>query len=127
MRRASKPAPECDFPNREEGPANPQPSLALLRFGQLEGRIMRALWSFGEVTLDDLHRLLADAAISQPVLRSMLEKLHLKRLVRTRKLHHTRFYRAAHDQTTFIRLLRSQLSGFLGESGLSLLLADSDL
>jgi predicted transcriptional regulator len=93
--------------------------LALLRFGQLEGRVLHTLWSFGEITLGDLHQLLADTALSRSVVRSTLEKLHLKRLVRLRTVHRTCFYRAAVDQTTFIRLLKAQLTDFLGEAGMA--------
>lgn len=95
--------------------------LALLRFGALEGRVLHALWSFEEVTLADLHHLLIDTVPSVAVLRSTLEKLHLKRLIRLRKVHRTCFYRAAVDQSTFIRLLRAQLAGFLGEDGMRML------
>jgi predicted transcriptional regulator len=95
--------------------------LALLRFGPREGRVLHALWSFEEVTLADLHHLLFEPAISLGSLRSTLEKLRLKRLVRLRHVHRTCYYRAAFDQPTFIRLLHSQLSEFLGSEGMSLL------
>jgi len=95
--------------------------LALLRFGQQEGRVLHALWTFEEVTLADLHGLLADTGLSRSSLRTTLEKLHLKRLVRLRKVHRTCYYRAAFDQPTFIRLLHAQLAGFLGAEGMSLL------
>jgi predicted transcriptional regulator len=101
--------------------AGAREELALLRFGPLEGRVLHTLWSFDEITLADLHHLLADTAISQSVLRSTLEKLHLKRLIRSRKVHRTCFYRATFDQSTFIRLLRVQLAGFLGEAGMAIL------
>ncbi|HVL75662.1 MAG TPA: BlaI/MecI/CopY family transcriptional regulator [Noviherbaspirillum sp.] len=93
--------------------------LALLRFGPLEGRVLHALWAFHEVTLADLHHLLGDAALTPTVLRATLERLHLKRLIRLRKVHRTCFYRAALDQSTFISLLHHQLAGFLGEEGMS--------
>lgn len=102
------------IPYRPEEPA-------LLRFGRLEGRVLNALWSFEEVTLADLHHLLGDAALSLTSLRATLEKLHLKHLIRLRKVHRTCYYRAALDQATFIRLLHAQLSGFLGREGMSLL------
>jgi predicted transcriptional regulator len=97
--------------------------LALLRFGQLEGRVLHALWLFEEVTLADLHHLLAASVVSRAGLRAALEKLHLKRLVRLRKVHRTCYYRAAVDQATFIRLLHAQLLGFLGAEGMTLLRA----
>lgn len=95
--------------------------LPLLRFGELEGRVLHALWSFEELTLADLQNLLATPAVSHANLRAALEKLHLKRLIRLRKLHRTCYYRAAYDQATFIRLLHVQLSGFLGTEGMALL------
>lgn len=95
--------------------------LALLRFGRAEGRVLHALWSFEEITLADLHHLLDEPALSLTSLRATLEKLHLKRLIRLRKVHRICYYRAAFDRPTFIRLLRTQLAGFLGEDGMSLL------
>lgn len=94
---------------------------ALLRFGALEGRVLHALWTFEEVTLADLHHLLADPAISATGLRATLEKLHLKHLIRLRKVHRTCYYRASVDRHTFIALLHLQLARFLGEDGMSLL------
>ena len=99
--------------------AGTREKLSLLRFGPLEGRVLQMLWSFDEITLADLHHLLADLTISESVLRSTLDKLHMKQLIRFRKVHRTCFYRAAVDQATFIRLLHAQLSGFLGEAGMA--------
>jgi predicted transcriptional regulator len=122
MRGASTSASAVDRVSDDETiPVGGREELALLRFGPLEGRVMHTLWSFDEITLADLHHLLADTAISQSVLRSTLEKLHLKRLIRSRKVHRTCFYRAAFDQATFIRLLSVQLAGFLGEAGMVVL------
>ena len=102
-------------------PAGAKEEVALLRFGPLEGRVLHTLWSFDEITLADLHHILADPAISQAVLRSALEKLHMKRFIRSRKVHRTCFYRAAIDQSTFIRVLHAQLAGFLGKAGMAIL------
>jgi len=106
--------------------ADEKEQLALLRFGALEGRIMQALWCYEEVTPADLHLLLGDAAISQDVLRSLLEKLHLKHLVRFRRVHRTVFYRATIDRARFIHILRCQLAEFFGDSAPALLDSISD-
>jgi len=96
--------------------------LALLRFGPLEGRVLAALWSFEEVTLADLQHLLAEPALSTASLRAVLDRMHLKRLIHLRKVHRTRYYRAALDRATFLRLLHAQLAGFLGADGMRELL-----
>lgn len=100
--------------------------LALLRFGPLEGRILRALWSFEEVTLADLQHLLAEPTLSTASLRAVLDRMHLKRLIHLRKVHRLRYYRASLERRTFLRLLRTQLSGFLGEDGMCELLGQRD-
>lgn len=118
--------PKRDPPSDDFLLAGARNAPDLLRFGPLEGRIMQSLWAFDEVTLADLHHLLSEPTVSQSALRSTLEKLHLKRLVRMRKVHRTCFYRPSIDQAIFIRILRAQLSGFLGGGGMALLLRAED-
>lgn len=101
--------------------ATRKPQLALLRFGALEGNVLRLLWVLEEATLADLHRSLALPELSVAALRRALEKLHLKRVIYLRTVGRTCYYRAALDRNAFINLLREQLADFFDADGLTVL------
>lgn len=118
MSRLSAVASDDAGPASEPARGTAHNELALLRFGQMEGRILNTLWMFGEITLTEMQLLLSDAMISQSSLRATLEKLHVKRLIRIRKVNRTAFYRPSLQRPDFIHALHTQLYDFLGESGM---------